>query len=175
MVGVRVLESCSIDRLRLDDLLAPHHQPDMRHAQMCMIYFLGCEGDAPLTAPWSEASPSFYVAQPESHQAERVRAHLPFPCIRSLGAHTGCGCGFRCDWAGPVDTDPEETAAAQADHDALARYLSGLPPQRRRMQIYGCWYGDEAKRPEHHRSISIAELASPEFVFHERELITLTS
>jgi len=43
------------------------------------------------------------------------------------------------------------------------------------MQIYGCWYGDEAKRPEHHRSVSIAELASPEFVFHERELITLTS
>lgn len=149
---------------------------------MCMAYYLGSETDAPLTAPWSEASPAFHVSDPGECEFV-VRQHLAFPCIRYIGAHTGCGCGFRCSHDGCIDTDPDdpdeddpdEDAAAQADHEALVAYLQAMPTQPRLMQIYGCWEGDESEPPEHFRTCSISELASSDFGFQERELITLVA
>jgi hypothetical protein len=138
-----------------------------------MVYYLGTECEAPLTGPWTESSPGFYVSEPrECEQA--VRHHLPFPCVRYLGARTGCGCGFRRDYGGFVDVDSEKTATA-ADHTALAEYLRALPPQTRPMQIYGCWSGDESEPSEHFRTCTIEDLESPEFGFRERELITVVS
>jgi len=140
-----------------------------------MVYYLGCETDAPLTAPWSEMSAVFHVSEPRECELV-VRRHLAFPCIRYLGAHTGCGCGFRRDYGGYIDAnpdDPDEAAAAQSSHDALVAYLKALPPQQRPMQIYGCWSGDESRPPEHFRTCSISQLASSDFGFRERELITL--
>jgi hypothetical protein len=140
-----------------------------------MVYYLGSDCEAPLTAPWSEASPKFHVTEPRDCELV-VCEQLPFSCVRYIGAHTGCGCGFRRDRGGYIDADPddlEEARAAQADHDALLAYLRALPPQSRPMQIYGCWSGDENRRAEHFRSCSIAELASPDFGFRERELLTL--
>lgn len=140
-----------------------------------MVYYLGSECEAPLTAPWSGDSPGFHVTEPRECDLG-VRQNLPFPCVRYLGARTGCGCGFRRDRGGYIDTDPdnlEEARATQADHDSLVAYLRALPPQSRPMQIFACWSGDERHPPEHFRSCSIAELASPTFGFRERELITL--
>lgn len=144
---------------------------------MCMTYYLGCQRDAPLTAAYSTTSPVFYVSEPQvvdvAAVLATVRQHLPFPIIRCLGSHTGCGCGFRNDGFGVVSMNPEDIAARQADHEALAAYLRALPQQS--LQIYICWAGDEAVPPEHFRTCSIAELASPDFIFHERELITLSA
>jgi hypothetical protein len=149
-----------------------------------MTYYLGCECDAPLTEAWSSTSPGFYVSEPQSIEAAAVLAalhhHLSFPTIRFLGSRSGCGCGFRCSLPGFIEPiDPtnaeciEKAVKQQADHDALVAYLRSLPEQRRPMQIYGCWAGDESIAPEHFRTSSIAELASPDFAFRERELITL--
>lgn len=142
---------------------------------MCMVYYLGSETDAPLTEPWSEASSVFHVSEPRECELV-IRQHLAFSCVRYLGAHTGCGCGFRREHGGYIDTDPDDTdeaAATQADHDALVAYLHTLPTHPRPMQIYGCWSGDESVPPEHFRTCTIAELASPDFGFRERERITL--
>jgi hypothetical protein len=149
-----------------------------------MTYYLGCECDAPLIA-YSSTSPGFYVSQPQVIDVAAVLAavhqHLPFPVIRCLGSRSGCGCGFRCSLPGfihPIDpTDAEcveEAVQQQADHDALVAYLRSLPEQTRPMQIYACWAGDESVAPEHFRTCSIAEFASPDFIFRERELITLS-
>jgi hypothetical protein len=141
-----------------------------------MTYYLGCQRDAPLTAAWSSTSPGFYVSEPQvvdvAAVLATVRQHLPFPIIRCLGSHSGCGCGFRNQAAGFVKTDPEGIATQQADHEALAAYLRALPQQS--LQIFVCWAGDENVPPEHSRTCSIAELASPDFIFRERELITLS-
>ena len=119
----------------------------------------------------------FHVAEPRDCELV-VRQHLTFPCVRYIGAHTGCGCGFRRDRGGYIDADPDnldEAQAAQADHDALVTYLRALPAQSRSMQIYGCWSGDESVPPEHYRTCSISQLASLDFGFRERELITLVA
>ena len=150
---------------------------------MCMTYYLGRDSDTQLTAAWSEASPGFYVSEPQVIDVAAVLAavhqHLPFPIIRCLGSRSGCGCGFRCTLPGfiePRDAEHIQAAVAQqADHDALAAYPRGLPKQTRPMQIYGCWAGDESVAPEHFRTCSIADLASPDFAFRERELITLST
>jgi len=146
-----------------------------------MTYYLGCEGDAPLIA-YSVAAPSFYVSEPQVIDVAAVLAavhqHLPFPVIRCLGSRSGCGCGFRCSVPGFIEPrDAEHIQAAneqQADHEALAAYLHTLPEQTRPIQIYACWAGDETLAPERFRTCAIAELASPDFAFRERELITLS-
>lgn len=140
-----------------------------------MMYYLGSECDAPLTEPWAEGSPGFHVSELDEWNAV-VRKQLDFPCVRYIGAHSGCGCGFRRELNGYLDTDPEDVAAAkatQADHEALVAYLRALPSQSRPMQIYGCWSGEEAMKPLLCRSCSIAELSSRTFGFRERELLTL--
>jgi hypothetical protein len=142
-----------------------------------MVYNLGSETDASLTASWSEASPVFHVSEPRECELV-VRQHLPFSSVRYIGAHTGCGCGFRRSHAGYIDADPDdadENAAAQADHEALVAYLRAMPIQPRPMQIYGCWSGDESLPPEHFRTCAISQLVSSDFGFQERELITLVT
>jgi hypothetical protein len=147
-----------------------------------MTYYLGCECDAPLIA-YSSASPGFYVSEPQVVDVAAVLAvvhrHLSFPIIRCLGSRSGCGCGFRCSLPGfvkPRDTEHiQEAVEQQSDHDALVAYLRSLPKQTRPMQIYGCWCGDESVTPEHFRTCSITDLASPDFAFRERELITLST
>jgi hypothetical protein len=147
-----------------------------------MTYYLGCECKAPLIA-YSKTSPNFYVSEPQVIDPEpvlaAVRQHLTFPVIRCLGSRSGCGCGFRCNLPGfikPRDAEHiQEAVEQQADHDALVAYLRSLPKQTRPMQIYGCWSGDENIAPEHFRTCSIADLASPDFDFRERELITLST
>jgi hypothetical protein len=130
-----------------------------------MAYYLGCECDAALTPAWSKASSGIHVSELRDCDSV-VRERLPFPCVRWIRDHTGCGCGFRRDG---------EDSTKQANHDALVAYLRSLPPQSRPMQIYGCWSGDESKPAEHFRTCAIADLASPDFGFRERELITLVT
>ena len=146
-----------------------------------MTYYFGCECDAPLI-PYSITSPGFYVSEPQvldvAAVLAAVRQHLPFASIRCLGSRSGCGCGFRCSLPGFIEPrDAEHIEAAneqQADHEALAAYLRALPEQTQPMQIYACWAGDETFAPERFRTCEIGELASPDFAFQERELITLS-
>ena len=41
--------------------------------------------------------------------------------------------------------------------------------------VFHCWSGDEAEPPEHFRSCAAEDIRAPDFVFRERELITITS
>ncbi len=121
-----------------------------------MAYFLSSDAELPLTHGWSETSPRFWVAEPRPDELERVRRNLTLQHIRYVGAHTGCGCGFRAVWGNMPEPMVDDAAAAQSDHDAFAAYLRALPLAP--MQLYACWSGDEAEPPEHRRSVHIAEL-----------------
>lgn len=139
---------------------------------MCMVYFLGASIDTPLIA-FDEDAPAFNVREPEPEEMAAQR-HLATPHIRYVGSHTSCGCGFRCEALG--DTSPRDEGAAdtQADHEALASYLSSLPPEAQTIRIFGCWSGDEADPPEHFRSCAAEDIREPDFTFREKELITIT-
>ncbi len=141
---------------------------------MCMAYYLGCECDAPLTPAWSKVPSGIHVSELRDCDSV-VRERLPYPCIRWIRGPTGCGCGFRRYCGDYVDVGPDGDNTMQANHDALVAYLRALAPQSRPMQIYACWSGDEGKPPEHFHTCSIAALASPDFGFRERELLTLVA
>jgi hypothetical protein len=143
---------------------------------MCMVYFLGCDFNAPLSPRWAEKKPAFYIGIPSQDEIDRVRTKLPHTHIRYLGSHEGCGCGFRSELNGYlVQREGEEAQVEAADHAALVAYLKALPREGRPAQIFGCWNGDETEAIAHQRECAIEELAAPEFAFRERELITLRS
>lgn len=137
-----------------------------------MVYFLGASIDMPLI-PFDEGAPAFNVHKPDTEEMAAQR-RLDTPHIRYIGSHTSCGCGFRCEAFGDPASRDEGAADTQADHDALASYLSRLPPAAEPIRIFGCWSGDEAEPPEHFRLCSAEDIRAPYFTFRERELITIT-
>jgi hypothetical protein len=139
-----------------------------------MVYFLGTEHEAPLLDTWTKSSPRFYVSEPQPYELSAVRANLNLPFIRYIGAYTGCGCGYRSILRLGIQGEPEDPVATQSDHEALARYLHEVLAQNRSVQIYGCWSGEESQPLEQQRTVEVSEIASPEFAFRERELLTVT-
>jgi hypothetical protein len=138
-----------------------------------MVYFLGTGREAPILDTWTESSPRFYVSEPQPEELSGVRTNLPLPFVRYLGAYTGCGCGFRSIPRDGFRSDPEHPAATQADHESLVRYLREVLTENQSAQIYGCWSGEESQPAERHRTIEVSEIASSDFVFRERELLTV--
>ena len=140
---------------------------------MCMVYYLGTDGNAPLTTPWSKDSPAFNVSEIDGPERDHVRKQLPHRNIVYIGSHEGCGCGFRSYRDGYLMEGDAKEADTDADHAGLADYLARLPASDRPIQIFGCWSGDESTPIEYSREISPSDLLDPSFGFRERELITL--
>jgi hypothetical protein len=139
-----------------------------------MVYYLGCNGDAPLMPKWNKASPAFYVDEVDHDVSKSVRAKLPHSCIRYLGSHQGCGCGFRSERDGIlIVTEGDDAIAESADHASLVMYLKNLPPEISSAQIFGCWSGDEGEELDHHRECVVDELGGSEFAFREREIVVV--
>lgn len=140
---------------------------------MCMVYYLGTDGDAPLTEPWCKESPAFHVTEIDGPEFEHVKEKLPHRRLVYLGSHEGCGCGFRSYRDGYLMDGGADEKDVCADHEALCAYLSSLPPSDHPIQIFGCWSGDESVPVEHFRSIAIPDVLDPQFGFREREILTL--
>ena len=138
---------------------------------MCMVYYLGTDGDAPLI-PWEEDSPGFCAAE-IAGDGEAVRKHFPVPRIVYLGSHSECGCGFRCDAFGEPELEDEGARQTRADHEALVRYVKDLLARGQPVQIYGCWSGDEDEPAGSERTCTLRDLKAPDFQFHEREMLTV--
>jgi hypothetical protein len=140
---------------------------------MCMVYYLGSDGDVPLTLPWTKDAPAFHVTLIDGPESGHVKEKLPHRRLVYLGSHEGCGCGFRSYRDGYLMKGDAEEKDVVADHAALAAYLSALPPSQSPIQIFGCWSGDESDPVEHFRDISPADVLDPQFGFREREVLTL--
>ncbi len=138
-----------------------------------MVYYLGTDGAAPLTSPWSKTAPAFHVADLDGPESEHVKKKLPHRRLVYLGSHEGCGCGFRNYRDGYLMAGDAEEKDVLADHEALAAYLSALSPSASPIQIFGCWSGDESDPVEHFRDISPLDVLDPKFGFREREILTL--
>ena len=141
---------------------------------MCMLFYLGCDYDAPCKPAWNEQAPAFHVRNVSADVLPRVRTQLPHAHLRYLGSRESCGCGFRSEYIlTSMDRDAARLLAEAADHAALVAYLKPIPKWKRPMQILGCWAGDETEAVIYRRDCTISELASPEFAFREREIIAL--
>jgi len=130
-----------------------------------MVVYIASRSPLPLV-PWRDDAPAFNVTALTEH-GERVRSHFSLPHVRCAGSHTSCGCGFN-EGRHP-EADPQERAAALESSAQLARVVR----EHRVEQIYSCWSGDEGEPQEFARRIDPSALVADDFVFRERELLTI--
>jgi hypothetical protein len=99
---------------------------------MCLAVFLATEHELPIVA-WSPDRPGFNAGPLERFE-QSVRGKVSLPVVHSLGAHTGCGCGFLNDGAESPD-DVRRSREALAAYAAAA--LRSGP-----VELYVCWNGN---------------------------------
>jgi len=125
--------------------------------------------DAMSSPTWPREAQRFHTAELRPGQ-EAVRAHFSHPQVLYAGSYEGCGCGFDFGREYPeAEDEPEQLIAAAQSVEELVRYVREL----RVLQIYTCWFGDEAQPTLHERTVTPATLASQEFFFREQELLSI--
>ena len=130
---------------------------------MCMVIYIASRRPLPLV-PWQPDARAFNVTALTEHE-EPVRRHFTLPNICCAGSHTQCGCGFN-EGRGYQGDDNTASVASSA---RLARFVR----EHGVGQIYSCWSGDEGQAREFERSISPEALVADDFLFRERELLTM--
>ena len=99
---------------------------------MCLTVCLASAAPQPVV-PWDQQRPAFN-AGPLDRFEEGLRRRFSLLHVVSLGAHTGCACGFLRDGA----TDDLEV---QSSREALLTYVAAAR-QHGPVEIYVCWNGD---------------------------------
>jgi hypothetical protein len=136
---------------------------------MCLVAYLASRSPLPLV-PWQSDAPAFNVSELTEHETAVGRI-LPLPHLRQAGSHTGCGCGFNegrehAELYGELSAERAEALKSSAQ---LVRYVR----EHHVEQIYSCWSGDESAPKESERHVTLETLASEDFYFRERELLTI--
>ena len=125
--------------------------------------------DCTLSPTWPREAQRFHTATLKPAE-ETVRLHFSHPHILYAGSYEGCGCGFNYGREYPeAEDDAEHLTAARESIAELVRYVR----ESNVLEIYSCWMDDEAKPTVHQRTVTPETLASPGFVFRERELLTI--
>jgi hypothetical protein len=125
------------------------------------------------TSAWDGARPSFFVEElPERDDA--VRSQFSKPYVFFVGSHEGCGCGFQYGQHEGFEEDPEELAAAEESRRRLAEFLAAALKDQAEVELFACWDGDQAARPEHHGRMSPSHLLRDRAHFREKELLVVS-
>lgn len=96
--------------------------------------------------------------------------HFSHPHVLYAGSYEGCGCGFNYGREYPeAEDDAENLIAARESAAELVRYVR----EARVLELYSCWFDDEAKPTAHQRTVTPETLASPDFIFGEQELLRI--
>ena len=109
---------------------------------MCHVLYLAAPAEIPLRAPTDPLTVSVEAVD----EASPVLARFPAGwCVRSIGAHTGCSCGFHSQptWVDMLSGSPDDLAEATASRERLAAIVTDLVPGGA-IRLHGCWSGDEA-------------------------------
>ncbi|MBA3684617.1 MAG: hypothetical protein H0W72_05185 [Planctomycetes bacterium] len=112
---------------------------------MCHVLYIAAKTAIALVP--TASPPSFSVEAVAD--GDPVRSRFPTGwCVRFVGAHTGCSCGFHSqlrfvDAQSPPD---EEFAREEASRQQLAALIAGLAATSA-VRLFGCWAGDEGASP----------------------------
>lgn len=137
---------------------------------MCLALYMAAAKPLPLI-PWDAAHPGFHVTE-LSADAAGVRRHFNKPFMFYAGAHEGCACAFNYGREYPdFEDDPADLAAAQNDIASLSRYLTEAASDGSSIELFSCYFGDEAKDSQHARVCFARTIADPDFYFHDREFL----
>jgi hypothetical protein len=136
---------------------------------MCWVLYLAA--DRPLSLrPFEADSPGFNVAPLSEHESV-VRGQFSKPFVYALGAHTRCGCGFDRGQANPAH--PEELAATEASLAGLRHYLDAALASAGSLELYACWYGDQAAEPDQRLQRRLEQFTPGMSWFPDRTFVTV--
>lgn|SRR5450756_1437946 len=125
--------------------------------------------DCTKSPTWPREAQRFHTAVLKPTQ-EVVHSHFSHPHVLYAGSYEGCGCGFNYGREYPEAED--DAAHLTAACQSVAELVRSVRDSGVR-EIYSCWFDDEAKPTVHQRTITPETLASPEFVFGDRELLRI--
>lgn len=137
---------------------------------MCIALYIAADKDPPLV-PWNEAAPGFNVVALEEHE-HVVAPHFSKPCVRYLGAHTGCSCGFRYS---PSVDDAEDERLGRASVGSLQSYVEEIVRVGDSIELYACWEGDWEEPSRGRREVTPAYFGGESFELTEREVLVVTA
>lgn len=152
---------------------------------MCLELFVASD-ERLLLIPFDPAAPAFSTSTlwPED---QPVRRRFSKPFVYSVGAQTGCSCGFSYnshDLSPDLLSDPDVPEAVKASviEDCAARresvrqlkeFLGAAMQSSGSAEVFSCWAGDEASEPVSRRAVSLAHFSGESFRFIEKELLTV--
>jgi hypothetical protein len=140
---------------------------------MCLIYYIASDHPLPLK-PWNENKPDFHVSE-LSKDIKIVRKRFDVTHVRLASSWERCGCAFNYGHEYPDDEDESDDEdeiyglMAQRSREKLIEYLRINTVK----QIYSCWAGDEGEPIENRKTIRLDDMMSDNFVFQDRELLTI--
>jgi hypothetical protein len=139
---------------------------------MCMVVYVGSGYPLP-TLPWNAACPRLHVTELDVRGAP-VRRRFTKPCVYYVGSHEMCGCGFSY---GEYEGFEEEADLPQKRQSRrlLAEFLAVALQHQAEVELFACWYGDEAHEPEHRGRVRPVDLLQTRTFFRERELLIVSS
>ena len=108
---------------------------------MCNALYLAA-ATAPPLVEWHDGA-SFVVARLRDSEARMVE-RFTLPHVVSLGAYSGCSCGF--DHA--ENADPDEKASSRASQAALIDYVGELLKTESRVELLMTYYAGDGRPPE---------------------------
>lgn len=132
---------------------------------MCLMLYIAADHPLPLI-PWHQEKPDFHVAA-LSETDKIVRHHFSKPHVRYAGTEEGCGCPFNYGREYPEnETEEADLAIARRSRERFVNYLR----LNRVQEIYSCWAGEEAEKPEARRELSPEMILNDDFIFQNRTL-----
>lgn len=129
---------------------------------MCLAVYIASDHELPIIA-WDETSPAFYTI--DLSKDSGVKRQFTLTNVAYAGSSEGCGCGFSKD--GEVG---EELATVEENYRRLADYIKGLQAAGASIQLFSCWEGDPASKPEFYETIRGSDLITKNFDFKEKAL-----
>jgi hypothetical protein len=137
---------------------------------MCWVLYLAADRSLPLR-PFYTGAPGFNVAEPTGREIE-VRVQFSKPFVYALGAHTSCGCGFDRGQAAADQLGGLE--AIETSLRALRDYLDEALELAGPVELFACWDGDQAARPDNRWKRSLADFSPDMPWFPERTFVEVT-
>ena len=139
---------------------------------MCFTLYVGTEKPLPLIE-WKKEAPDICVERIPDNQVG-MKVYFSMPVVQYVGSTSGCGCDFP-HWENvqgqvqPEDFDPRDEDEKRSNQENVAALLkllreSGEPE----WEIYGVWNGDCTDSPSAVKSIALADIEKPNFLFIER-------
>ena len=136
---------------------------------MCMAVYIAADAPLPLVG-WNEAQPGFHVSELSREDDEKVRGQFSKPYIYYAGAHTYCACGFDYGRNPKYQDDVEESRQSVA---GLSEYLVRETALHGSIELYACWEGDQAEKPNSRKVITAGEIGGESFWFEERQFLVI--